>query len=236
MWLKLLRHYLEIDMTDNMIIWDAVSKTNPDNTKRVTQRGGFTAINANSQIMEATRQFGPIGIGWGYFNATPIFEAGMIIVPVTLWHGDRTNTFGPVFGAEEVAPKGRLDTDAPKKAATDGLTKLLSQLGFNADVFLGKYDDQKYVDKLIEEFAEKPASTFISDAQWTQLVATIELAGADTINVCKAAKANSLKEIPALKFDAIIKKLNDKIEKQLEAEAAAMSALPQLEGNQDVPF
>jgi hypothetical protein len=143
-------------MTDNMRIWDAVSKTNPANTKQVNQRGGFTAINANSQIMEATRQFGPLGIGWGYDNASPIFEAGMVIIPVTLWHGDRANRFGPVFGAEEVAPKGRLDTDAPKKAATDGLTKLLSQLGFNADVFLGKYDDQKYVAELKEEFAEKP--------------------------------------------------------------------------------
>lgn len=142
-------------MTDNMRIWDAVSKTNPANTKQVNQRGGFTAINANSQIMEATRQFGPIGIGWGYINGHPIFESGLVIVPVTVWHGDRSNSFGPVYGSEEIAPKGRVDSDAPKKAATDGLTKCLSQLGFNADVFLGLYDDQKYVAEVKREFAEK---------------------------------------------------------------------------------
>lgn len=141
-------------MTDNMKIWDAVSKTNPAHTKNVNQRGGFTAINAQSQIMEATRQFGPIGIGWGYDAGDPIFHDALVVVPVTLWHGDRSNKFGPVYGAEEWKDKnGRVDSDAPKKATTDALTKLLSQLGFNADVFLGKYDDQKYVAQVRAEFA-----------------------------------------------------------------------------------
>jgi hypothetical protein len=31
-------------------------------------------------------------------------------------------------------------------AVTDGLTKALSHLGFNADVFLGKHDGNKYSD------------------------------------------------------------------------------------------
>ena len=34
--------------------------------------------------------------------------------------------------------------DAPKMAITDGLTKALSHLGFNADVFLGEMDGNKY--------------------------------------------------------------------------------------------
>lgn len=37
------------------------------------------------------------------------------------------------------------DTDALKKARTDGTTKCLSLLGFNADIFLGLWDDSKYV-------------------------------------------------------------------------------------------
>jgi hypothetical protein len=143
-------------MAENMRIWDAVSKTNPANTKTVNQRGGFTAINANSQIMEATRQFGPIGIGWGYIAGDPIFHETLLFVQVTLWHGDRTNTFGPVLGCEEWKDaKGRIDSDAGKKATTDAVTKLLSQLGFNADVFLGLYDDQKYVAELKREFADQ---------------------------------------------------------------------------------
>lgn len=34
--------------------------------------------------------------------------------------------------------------DAPKMAVTDGLTKALSHVGCNADVFLGEMDGNKY--------------------------------------------------------------------------------------------
>jgi hypothetical protein len=139
-----------------MAIWDAVSRTNPANTKRVNQRGGFTAINAQSQIMEATRQFGPVGVGWGYECGEITRMDNMVIVPVTLWHGARENSFGPVFGCAEMFGQ-RVDHDAPKKAMTDALTKGLSQLGFNADVFLGLYDDNKYVEAVRREFAAPPA-------------------------------------------------------------------------------
>jgi hypothetical protein len=72
---------------------------------------------------------------------------------VTLWHGDRTKTFGPIYGSTTLRDrKGNIDKDAPKKATTDALTKALSQLGFNADVFLGRFDDNKYVEDLKKEF------------------------------------------------------------------------------------
>jgi hypothetical protein len=149
-------------MTDNLRIWSKVEKTNPAHTKHVNQRGGFTAVSANYQILAATEQFGPIGEGWGYVAGDPIFHETLLFVQVTLWHGNRSNTFGPMLGSEEWKDsKGRIDSDAGKKATTDAVTKLLSQLGFNADVFLGKFDDQKYVDQMTREFAEKvevPAS------------------------------------------------------------------------------
>lgn len=137
---------------DNMAIWNAVDTTDPRHTKRVNQRGGFTAISAHYQVMKATEQFGPVGIGWGYDVGEPLFQETLVIVPVTLWHGDRGNTFGPIYGgAEWKSAKGHLDSDAPKKATTDALTKALSQLGFNADVFLGRFDDNKYVTNLLNE-------------------------------------------------------------------------------------
>ena len=141
-------------MSDNMKLWDAVSKTDPAHTKTVNQRGGFTAIGANYQIKMATEQFGPIGIGWGYDCGEPIFNGPFIIVPVTMWHGDRSNKFGPILGCAEIAGK-RPDSDAPKKATTDGVTKALSQLGFNADVFLGQFDDNKYVQERKQEVAQE---------------------------------------------------------------------------------
>jgi hypothetical protein len=143
-------------VTDNLRIWSQVEKTDPAHTKKVNQRGGFTAISAAYQIMRATEVFGPVGEGWGYDAGEPIFQGGVVFVPVTLWHGNRANTFGPMFGGAEWETKVRVDTDAAKKATTDALTKLLSQLGFNADVFLGRFDDNKYVAEVRAEFAAQP--------------------------------------------------------------------------------
>jgi hypothetical protein len=62
-----------------------------------------------------------------------------------------------MYGGAEWKNGTRLDSDGPKKATTDALTKLLSQLGFNADVFEGRFDDSKYVAELTEEFAAPPS-------------------------------------------------------------------------------
>lgn len=137
-----------------MELWRSVEKTDPAHTKKVNQRGGFTSISAHYQVMRATEAFGPVGSGWGYDCGQPIFQGEFIIIPVTVWYRDRANTFGPVYGCAEFTGK-RPDSDAPKKAMTDALTKALSHLGFNADVFLGKFDDNKYVAEITREFHDR---------------------------------------------------------------------------------
>lgn len=47
-----------------------------------------------------------------------------------------------------------IDDEYAKKVSTDALTKGLSMLGFNSDVFEGKFDDNKYVNQMKEEFRE----------------------------------------------------------------------------------
>jgi hypothetical protein len=139
----------------NLRIWNAVCRTDPRHTKPVEFGRKFTAIDAHYQIQEATRMFGPVGEGWGYNTGEIVFADGLVIVPVTLWHGSRDKTFGPIYGSTTLRDrKGNIDKDAPKKATTDALTKALSQLGFNADVFLGKFDDNKYVEEVRKEFEE----------------------------------------------------------------------------------
>lgn len=190
---------------DNLSIWNAVSKTDPANTKHVGQRGGFTSICAQSQFMEATRQFGPVGKGWGYDAEAPIFHDNLVFVRVTLWHGDRSNKFGPVTGgAEWRSDKGRLDSDGPKKATTDAVTKLLSQLGFNADVFLGLFDDSKYVEQRKHEVAEaaKPTGP-INDKTRDWLAGQIDATGLPVGDFCKAFEVTSLKAITYEQIDAV---------------------------------
>lgn len=152
---------------DNLRIWNQVSKTNPEHTSKVEQRGGFTAIDAMYQIQRATEVFGPVGQGWGYrcdHGTIPVGQAIICTCDVVIWWSDGKqegdewrNTFGPIRGTNWLFDaKGRYDEDAPKKAMTDALTKGLSHLGFSADVFLGLYDDNKYVEQLKREFRQPP--------------------------------------------------------------------------------
>ncbi len=200
-------------MTDTMRIWNAVSKTDPKHTKKVNQRGGFTSICAQSQIMEATRAFGPIGQGWGYIASDPVFQDNLVFVQVTLWHTDRANTFGPVTGgAEWKSDKGRLDSDAPKKATTDAITKLLSQLGFNADVFLGLYDDNKYVQQVAREFAGTEQSTrteqsdagpaLITDEQREYLMSMLDNLDIPATDFLRVGNIKDLRDMEASEFEA----------------------------------
>jgi hypothetical protein len=50
----------------------------------------------------------------------------------------------------------QIDDEWAKKIETDITTKALSKLGFNADVFLGLYDDNKYVNRLVDKYKDLP--------------------------------------------------------------------------------
>lgn len=133
-------------------IWDKVSKSDPKYLKPVSFGSRtFTAIDPMYQVKSATAQFGPVGEGWGWMAENRFISLSngdtAVISDVTIWHGTITNRFGPFPGCRKFfdAAKNRLNEDAPKMAVTDGLTKGLSHLGFNADVFLGEHDGSKYV-------------------------------------------------------------------------------------------
>lgn len=132
-------------------LWNKVSKSDPKFLKKVSfgQRS-FTAIDPQYQVRSATEQFGPVGEGWGWTSENRFIDLSngdtAVVSDVTIWHGTPGNAFGPFPGCRKFfdAAKQRLNEDAPKMAVTDGLTKGLSHLGFNADVFLGEMDGNKY--------------------------------------------------------------------------------------------
>ncbi len=66
-----------------------------------------------------------------------------------------------------ILEKNRYDDDAGKKAMTDALTKGLSHLGLSADVFLGLFEDNKYVAKVAAQFKEgdRPAQIMHGESQ-----------------------------------------------------------------------
>jgi len=143
------------EIKSHMELWNSVEITDPKYTKKVNQRGGFTAIGAQYQLMRATETFGPMGLGWGVEdeNIERWEDVGLAVYTANLWwshtNGAHKRTI-PLHSAIKYHTNGRVDDDFFKKVATDALTKGLSKLGFNADVFMGKFDDNKYVNKLKE--------------------------------------------------------------------------------------
>jgi hypothetical protein len=146
----------------NMEFWKTVSITDPRFTKRVRTRGGFTAIDAHSQIMTATAQWGSFGGNWGVKDENfSMLAEGLLLYTAIFFYPSGTKTVETGIHSSisilftDKDGNTHLDDDCVKKVATDALTKGLSKLGFNADVFLGLYDDNRYVSEVTHAFATK---------------------------------------------------------------------------------
>lgn len=153
---------------NNLELWHKVEKTNPKYTKKAKISGHeITAIAPQYQIMQVTEQFGVYGEKWGFKNIQ--IDYNLV---------DKFNLV--VFKGTFFFPKGEfeiinscklymdrnltmVDDNFAKKIETDALTKAISKLGFNADIFMGKFDDVRYVEEMKKEFAEKPQIEIYTD-------------------------------------------------------------------------
>lgn len=164
----------------NLELWNKVEKTNPKYTKNAKVGGNsITAISPQFQIMNATEQFGSYGETWGFKNIQ--LDYSMTSTPITFkvvdWNTKAEKEVNSILGlvgfkATFFFPKGefeitnsikiftdnshsKIDDNYAKKLETDALTKALSKLGFNADIFLGKFDDVRYVEEMKKEFSKE---------------------------------------------------------------------------------
>ena len=158
---------------DNLELWSSVEKTDPKHTKQANVRGNkITAIAPQRQIKNATEKFGPYGKGWGFksveldFSMVPVNDV-IIFKGQFFFPGGEFPVLSSIAAYMDKAKK-MPDQDFAKKVETDALTKALSKLGFNADVFMGMYDDHKYVQMMNEEF-NKPQPDDIA-LQWIAAV------------------------------------------------------------------
>ena len=147
-----------------MRIWDSLCKTNPDYTRSVPSSYGkkITSIDPMYQIQCMTETFGPVGLGWKY-NVKYTYQDNLVFAEVSIHYCVHDNWFeyGPVCSVQNLFKKnGNLDDEAPKKALTDAMTKAFSHLGMSADVFLGKFDDSKYVQEVKKEFSKPQVKAF----------------------------------------------------------------------------
>ncbi len=156
----------------NTDLWDTLGKTDPGHTKKFKRAGGFegTAIKPMWSYHRMTEEFGPCGVGWGVnkpeFQVVPVLEGEVLVFcTVSIWYEKPEQTaFG--VGGDKAVGKNKYgltaDDEAFKKAYTDAVTNALKFIGVGADVHMGMFDDNKYVNTMKVEFAGqevKPAST-----------------------------------------------------------------------------
>jgi ribonuclease HI len=157
-------------MINNLELWHKVEKTDPRYTKRANVRGNnITAIAPHSQILSATEEFGKYGEKWGFkqidYNYELVTITGVIVFHGVFYFPNGQFPISSSISAYKDSAKTKPDSDFAKKVETDALTKALSKLGFNADVFMGLYDDNKYVQSMFEEF--KPTKIYKTPSKQT---------------------------------------------------------------------
>jgi len=134
-------------------LWNQVCDTDQTFTTKVNTRGGFTAIDATYQKRRATAMWGPYGTTWGLRNLRWGYVGAIEGLPSEMWLEATFYWPGGEFeiSSDEGWARGQ---DTRKKLQTDALKKALSYLGFSADVYLGRFDDEKYVEHPTESSRE----------------------------------------------------------------------------------
>jgi len=150
-------------MSENTKLWDMLGRTDPTHTKQFTRGGGFkgTAIKPMWSYRRMTEEFGPCGTGWGIgapeFSIQDCGEERLVFCTVSVWYEKHEQTLIGV-GGDKVVGKNKYgvstDDEAYKKAFTDAVTNALKLLGVGADVHMGLFDDNKYVNAMKEEFSD----------------------------------------------------------------------------------
>jgi len=157
----------------NIDLWNRLEKTDPKYTKPFSRGGGFkgTALNATYTVRRLTEVFGPCGKGWRFVLDDERIEEGH-----TLKSGDKARVHivrghiaylmdgkwyetSPQFGQTMLVDENKYgvftDEEAPKKSITDCIGKCAVLLGVGADIHLGLFDDNKYVNERKAEVAQE---------------------------------------------------------------------------------
>lgn len=145
-------------MENNLELWRKVETTNPKYTRKANVKGNnITSISPQFQVMNATEQFGSYGSKWGLKDMCidyTLKDIGLVSFKATFFYPKGEFEIINSIQLYRDNAMTKIDDNFAKKLETDTLTKALSKLGFNADIFLGKFDDVRYFNEVTEKFKE----------------------------------------------------------------------------------
>ena len=171
----------------NLDLWNRVEKTDPTYTTDADLSGRkITSIDAYYQMKNATAEFGAYGSKWGLKNVKLTLEKMGEDNTICLYSADFyypdgefpiNNAITVMYktkGSEKYPSYVKIDTDFAKKIETNTITKALSKLGFNADIFIGKFEDPMYVKEVTTEFENEKLEKYMDSLEATKTIKELE--------------------------------------------------------------
>jgi hypothetical protein len=196
-------------MTDNMELWNKVSKPPPEALKTIKggRLQGMTDIKPQWRTQALTEALGPCGEGWKFAIVRLWTEPGsegqvMAFAHVNLHvrsaegAGEWSDAIPGIGGSMLIAKesKGPYSSDeAFKMAVTDALGSAMKMLGVAAEVYLGNWDGSKYKNGTNQ--TKKPEATGIDQPTANAIIQKYS----EGIQTCKALphlKNHMAKHIP----------------------------------------
>ena len=223
-------------MTNNLELWDKVRRVPQEHLKGFTRGGGFkgTAIKPMWSVHTMTEQFGPCGKGWGIEKPEfTIQNAGneiLVFCTVAVWHNQPVGAMAMqkhiVYGVggdkvlAQFSSGLKSDDEAFKKAFTDAVGNALKFLGVGADIHMGLWDGNKYVDETPEKPAPKTTPKAEARPEYARMSANIKtINDTGTIEDLRLFYKNNVKVIEG--FD---QSWQEQIMREFDAAVVALKA------------
>lgn len=222
---------------DNLSLWTQVEQTDPNHIT-VMNRGQSTqrnTIKAHFQKERATELFGVYGLDWGVEVGTEEYsrnnfgDVHLLHYTAVMYYTFKSKQGRMPIAASikecYVSNKGKLivDHEAIKKVRTDALTKGLSELGFNADIYKGYHDQAGYEEYVASEIAEaaqeKAEDEAIAKAEeykkWKEK-AVGEFALVNTVKAVNTFKTKFIRKATAMGDNNAIKMFSEAADIRIE--------------------
>ena len=212
----------------SMGIWNAVCRPPATALKKIEagRLRGKSDINPQWRYEAMTQLFGPCGAGWKYTidrlwreeaSDAQVFAFAQVSVcfkvDPEVWSEPIQGVGGSMLVAKESSGLHSSD-EGYKMAITDALGTAMKMLGVAADVYAGKWDGSKYVDK--PKDADKPKEdAAITDRQLSEIMDLLTETNSDKEKFLAHYQIKSIAELSRIKYFEAMEVLKAKLYKQL---------------------
>ena len=194
--------------------YQKVSKTDPKFVK-TRKTGGRTvsSIDPQYQTENVTKEWGLYGKGWGIkdgvLTTRMIGTTELMTLNAKFWFPDGEFSYAVSDKSFYMSKNGNevIDTDIEKKLYTQFKSKCLSLLGFNSDIYIGKFEDSNYVNEMVGTF------TLIDPTQRTELAKMIQDTQTDLAKFNETFGIDTLADLPIKEYQRAKALLQAKLNK-----------------------